>query len=278
MQVDSWSSSHLTVVPNSRHLRNGTCTLSLSLSTKTHNTHLYYTPTRPSLTAIKKSFKEMVRAVDANTLLDNIKLLKRTVTSSQDLLDVVNTPSTNDMKTVLHKQVRDVNVIKVAVLVQLLPCLDIGARDVKGQTAIDYATNQEEKAMRTYLLEVYKFRVRRSRGEKKASISRSKLALQRMIQQDFVRNDKLRKLRHIIRKSPPSRVRAELRSLECSLCEVCDLSAVIDIVKAGKKNARTALQKALDRTLSLLMLRTSLSLYLLLFLPPPSHPHQHICF
>lgn len=68
-----------------------------------------------------------------------------------------------------------------------------------------------------------------------------------MIQEDFRRRDKLKKLRHIIRDAPPSRVRAELRRIERSLCEICDLGAVIDIVKAGKKNARTALQKALDR-------------------------------
>ena len=73
---------------------------------------------RPDLVNLKKSFKEMVRDVDEETLLDNIKLLKRTVTSKQDLLDVVNTPSMNDMKTVLHKQVKDQNVIKVAVLVR----------------------------------------------------------------------------------------------------------------------------------------------------------------
>ena len=73
---------------------------------------------RPDMVNLKKSFKEMVRDVDEETLLDNIKLLKRTVTSKQDLLDVVNTPSMNDMKTVLHKQVKDQNVIKVAVLVR----------------------------------------------------------------------------------------------------------------------------------------------------------------
>ncbi len=73
---------------------------------------------RPDMVTLKKSFKEMVRDVDEETLLDNIKLLKRTVTSKQDLLDVVNTPSMNDMKTVLHKQVKDQNVIKVAVLVR----------------------------------------------------------------------------------------------------------------------------------------------------------------
>ena len=75
---------------------------------------------RPDMVNLKKSFKEMVRDVDEETLLDNIKLLKRTVTSKQDLLDVVNTPSMNDMKTVLHKQVKDQNVIKVAVLVRSL--------------------------------------------------------------------------------------------------------------------------------------------------------------
>ena len=73
---------------------------------------------RPDMVNLKKSFKEMVRDVDEETLLDNIKLLKRTVTSKQDLLDVVNTPSMNDVKTVLHKQVKDQNVIKVAVLVR----------------------------------------------------------------------------------------------------------------------------------------------------------------
>ena len=73
---------------------------------------------RPDMVNLKKSYKEMVRDVDEETLLDNIKLLKRTVTSKQDLLDVVNTPSMNDMKTVLHKQVKDQNVIKVAVLVR----------------------------------------------------------------------------------------------------------------------------------------------------------------
>ncbi len=112
---------------------------------------------------------------------------------------------------------------------------------------MDYATNQNDKIVRTFLLETYKFRVRRSRGEKKTSITRSKLALTRMIQVHFRRKDKLKKLRHIIKDAPPSRVRAELRRIERSLCEICDLGAVIDIVKVGKKNARTALQKALDR-------------------------------
>ena len=104
---------------------------------------------------LKKSFKEMVRDAEEEMLLDNIKLLKRTVTSNQDLIDVVNTPSMNDIKTVLHKQVREQNVIKVAVLVQLLPCLDIGARDIKGHTVIDYATHQKDKHIRSFLLETY---------------------------------------------------------------------------------------------------------------------------
>eukprot|EP00939_MAST-03C_sp_MAST-3C-sp1_P000309 g309.t1 len=219
---------------------------------------------------LKGAFKSMVRSSEPWELLQCVKLLVRTVKDRRDLLEIANAGSSNESMTVLHKQVKACDVLKVGILVEKLTCLDITSEDRNGTSAAAMAAYLSEspgdlhRRIFKYLKEARKsgsitglvmtprgVHVPRSslpRGTDAESDSGQRAALRSMIVAYFNKIDGLHRLRKIVKDASPEKIMKHLRFLKRGLCELSDLSLIIDLKKVGKRDAKTALQKAMDRT------------------------------
>ena len=215
---------------------------------------------------LKAEFKVMTRESTPEGLLQNVKLLVRSVIDRRDLLEIVNAGSSNESLTALHKQVRIGNVMKIGVLVERLPCLDIAAVDKHGRTAADMASalstepGDMYRRIHRYLKEARKSssitgvvltptgHLSDARQEDKRNAKAQRKALLDMITAYFNKIDGLYRLRKIVKDASAEKIRKHMRKLRRSLCELCELSHVIDIKNVDKPGARTALQKAMERT------------------------------